>query len=300
MSTPLAVSLAELRGPLERSYRNTVYCAAVLDQQGGRLRAKYCGNRWCLVCNRIRIAKSIRAYLPVLSGWSDKHFVTLTVPNCTAEDLPSVLDRMHRELVNANYRIKRTDRLPFVALRKLEVTHNARRGDYHPHFHLVVRGKATADALVRQWLSAYPEASLKAQDVRPCDEATLKETFKYFTKLVSRTSKPGVSVAVSPHALDVIFQSMRARRVYQPMGFKAVPEGEKAEADEIEATEATLASSRVAESVLWEWSQQLTDWVDYATGECLTGYVPNDRFRAFVETLGTTPDGPTARSQTDA
>lgn len=285
MTLPLAVSLAELRGPLERSYRNTVYCASVLDQREGKLTTKYCGNRWCLVCNRIRIARAISAYLPVLSLWGDKYFVTLTVPNCPGPDLPAVIERMHRELTNAKYRIKRTDHLPFVALRKLEVTYNPQRRDYHPHFHLVVDGEASANAIVRQWLSAYSEASPKAQDVRLCDEGTLKETFKYFTKLVSKGSKVGQSVPIAAPALDVIFRAMRSRRVYQPMGFRVAVENVEQGEGELLVEGSTAAVTRFAEEVMWEWSQELTDWVDYTTGECLTGYQPSERFRDFVDSI---------------
>jgi hypothetical protein len=284
MSMPLAVSLAELRSPLERSYRNTVYCASLLDQAGGKLKAKYCGNRWCLVCNRLRIARSIRAYLPVISEWGDdKQFVTLTVPNCQGPELVSVLDRMHRELGNIKYRIKRADGLPFVALRKLEVTYNPVRRDFHPHFHLVVKGEATARALVARWLGAFPDASEKAQDVRPCNDQTLKEAFKYFTKLVSKGSKAGQSVAVAPSALDVIFCAMRSRRVFQPMGFRAATDDTE---DKVITDMGTAAISRIADEVIWSWSQELTDWIDQSTGECLTGYTPSERFRGFVETLG--------------
>ncbi len=286
MTLPLAVTLAELRGPLEKSYRNTVYCASVLDQRDGKLTTKYCGNRWCLVCNRLRIARAIRAYLPVVSLWRDKYFVTLTVPNCPGHELPAVLDRMYRELTNAKYRIKRTDRLPFKALRKLEVTYNRQRDDYHPHFHLVVDGEGCANAMVRQWLLAYPEASPKAQDVRPCDERTLKEAFKYFTKLVAKSSTSGKSVAVPAPSLDTIFRAMRSRRVYQPMGFKAAVENAEPEGEELLLEGSTAAVTQFAEDVMWEWSQQLSDWVDFKTGECLTGYQPSDGFRTFVDSFG--------------
>ena len=52
----------------------------MLLQEGGKLSAKYCGNRWCLVCNSIRTAKLFAAYGPTLRSWEDAHFVTLTIP----------------------------------------------------------------------------------------------------------------------------------------------------------------------------------------------------------------------------
>jgi len=64
-STPLAINLAKLRSPLEKSYRNTVYCSATLSQEDGKIVGSYCGNRWCMVCNRIRTARAIHRYLPM-------------------------------------------------------------------------------------------------------------------------------------------------------------------------------------------------------------------------------------------
>ena len=56
------------RSPLEQSYRNTTYCADVLAQRDGQISGSYCGNRWCMVCNRIRTARAIIRYLPVVEA----------------------------------------------------------------------------------------------------------------------------------------------------------------------------------------------------------------------------------------
>jgi hypothetical protein len=67
LSLPLAVDLAELRSPNEKSYRNTIYCASVLVQTpDGKLTGRFCSTRWCLVCNRVRTARLIYAYGPEL------------------------------------------------------------------------------------------------------------------------------------------------------------------------------------------------------------------------------------------
>ncbi len=232
-SVPLATSLAELRGPLEKSYRNTIYCAHRLVQEGDQLRADvaggaggYCGNRWCLVCSRVRIARAITRYAPAIEGWRG-YMVTLTIPNVGAAELPGAIEGMHRAFTAAKRAIKRTDRITFRALRKLECTHNQVRGDFHPHFHVIVDGEAGARALVRRWLEAYPEAVAAAQDVRPCGAGSAKELFKYFTKLVTKVQTKGgavISRVTPPEALDVIFRAMRGRRVGAPQtGMHAQP-----------------------------------------------------------------------------
>lgn len=287
MTTPLAAALADLRSELERSYRNTIYCASLIEQGAdGKLRTRYCGNRWCLVCNRVRTARAINRYEPRLAEWSDRQFVTLTLPNVRGDALRDTLRGM-RECVVLCWKSIRRRRPGVRALRKLECTHNVVRDDYHPHYHLVVEGADVAHALVDAWLERNPNAVRAAQDVRPCDDGALREVFKYFTKLTVKagTREDGKRAIIRPVHLDAIFRALKGSRVYQPMGFAApVPKGE-GEDDDVRG-DATAATSRLGEDVLWEWLQSLHDWVDLSTGECLTGYEPGERLRRFVDGVG--------------
>jgi hypothetical protein len=276
-SMPLAINLAKLRSPLEKSYRNTAYCSATLSQENGRIVGSYCGNRWCMVCGRIRTARAIQRYLPAVESWQDKHLVTLTVRNVPKAELRPTLDGMIKAFQGVKLAMRRTDRVKLVALRKLECTYNERTGEFHPHFHVIVAGEDAARLLVLRWLEAYPEsANVKGQDIRRCDIATVREVFKYFTKLVAHTRM------VAPSALDVIFQSMKGHRVYQPVGFTSNPMLHDDEDSTIVPLESTEATVRSTERVHWEWCQGATDWVDLDNGECLTGYQPSDGFRILV------------------
>ncbi len=279
MTVPIAIELAELRSPLEKGYRNTVYCAGRLEQDAtGKLRGHYCGNRWCLVCNRVRGARSINRYLPVIGEWSEPQLVTLTLPNVTAGVLAGAIHDMLRDLVAIGRAVRRTDRLPVRALRKLECTYNPERNDYHPHFHIAVEGYASAEALVRRWLELHPDASPAAQDIRPCDASSLKELFKYFTKLIAKRPDRNAPRAVAPAAaLDVIFSAMKGRRVFQPMGFKVTVPPTQDENSAVGTDGDTLAPTRCGESITWEWMQNLHDWIDLETGDVLSGYEPTRR-----------------------
>ncbi len=286
ISFPLAIALAELRSSLEKGYRNSVYCAAILEQdESGKLRGRYCGNRWCLVCNRVRIARAINRYLPAISQWSRPHLVTLTLPNVKADDLAATIDLMIRDIVAIGRAIRRTDKLVLRALRKLECTYNPERDDYHPHFHIAVEGAAAAEAIVGRWLALHPEASPSAQDARPCDATALRELFKYFTKLIAKTTSSGAGRMVAPaEALDVIFTAMVGRRVFQPMGFKVATPPAHDEDAEVGAMGDTTVAKRLGEAVNWEWMQSLHDWIELETGEILSGYTPTETYVALVAT----------------
>lgn len=303
LTMPLAVSLAKLKtgkvyrnkagqvtGELETRYRNTCYCTAVLTQEGGKIMGKYCGNRWCLVCSRIRTARAINRYQPVVEGWTDRWFVTLTLRNVAALDLPDTIDDMIRDTQTIKLGMRRTDKVKLVALRKLECTHNAEADTYHPHFHFLVDGRRAAELLLSRWMALHPHTSdLKGQNIKRCDAGDLREIFKYFTKLVTRKKVNGSAVShrrypIPPDKLDVIFRAMQGRRVYQPVGFVVASDAPDENADTVEPELATRAPT--LETIQWEWSQRCTDWVDRATGECLTGYEPAEKFRRFVDRIG--------------
>jgi hypothetical protein len=220
-------------------------------------------------------------YLSVLRSWEDPQFVTLTVPNCNADELKGVMDKMIKCIAAVSRAVKRTHGAPFVVLRKLECTFSPTRGDFHPHLHMVVRGHRSAALAVDEWLKRNPTANRLGQDQRPCDGDGLKELFKYFTKL--STKQDGKTERIPAVALDVIFRAMKDKRAYQPMGFTVAAEDDDDDEAPIVLDEATAAADE--RPVAWEWSQPSHDWVDFSTGEALTGYQPGEAFEDFVGSL---------------
>ncbi len=279
LTEAMAVGLANVPdSQLTKSYWNTFYCSTILQKKGDSLTGKYCKNRWCLVCCRIRSAQLIKQYAPVLDSWPEKHLVTLTVPNCSAADLEATMkqmksgfDTIRRSWTMQHRRKQRAS--PLVALRKLEATNNPERNDFHPHFHLVVPDLATGNELRAAWLSQFPSAKWGGQDVRPANGGAAHELFKYFTKLVTSKSKERF-IRLEP--LNTIFEAISGQRTFQAFGIpKTVEELSDEEADEL-AEELNI-------DAVFEWVQAQADWVDKESGEMLTNYKPSPQFRKFVE-----------------
>jgi hypothetical protein len=266
------------------SYASTARCAAELVQNGVRVQGKYCRQRWCLVCNRIRTAKLIEAYLPEMLTWADKYFVTLTVPNVQGHELHSVIGDMLAAMRPIARAIRHTDGLELRAVRKLETTYSIRRGDYHPHLHLIVNSREAADALVRRWLKAFPAAEAKAQDVRRCEgRKGAIELFKYFTKLIVR-GLDGERTAPHPAKLHTIFMAVRGRRTFQPMWLASrvtVDAGD--EALELDAGTRSPIAPDFRGLIRWHWIGD--DWLDYGSGELLSGFTPSDTLRELVNRI---------------
>lgn len=268
MTNSYTVHLANLKSPLQKSYNNTIYgCSTTLLQTEKKITTTYCNNRWCLVCNRIRTAKMINAYMPVFEEMKDKIFLTLTIPNVKEEHLRESIKKMTKtfRIIQKYTKAK--------GLRKLECTYNPIRDDYHPHFHFIVENEAQAQEILLEWLKRYPNSNKAAQDIRKCTDATVYELFKYFTKIIVKDKNIYIK------ELDVIFQSMRNLRVYQSFGgIKSVKE----EIEDIIAEEYDYLLTK--NEAIWHWFE--CDWVDYETGETLTGYLPSeDLKKVFKENM---------------
>lgn len=272
------------RTPLRFAYASTARCAAELVQEGVKVQGKYCRQRWCLVCNRIRTAKLISAYLPEMATWTDPHFVTLTIPNVQGRELHAVVRKMLETMRPIARAIRHTDGLELKAVRKLETTYSVGRGDYHPHLHLIVNSEEAAHALKRRWMKAFPAADAKAQDVRGCaGPKAMRELFKYFTKLVIR-GLDGERTAPPPLALDTMFKAVKGLRTFQPMGFKSrVTLDANDEAIELDAGTVSPIAPDSRGRIRWQWIGE--DWIDYGSGELLSGFTPTVSMRELVKRI---------------
>jgi len=262
---------ADTNSPLWNSYWNTYRCVERLIQKGTEITAEYyCNNRWCIVCNRIRTARMINDYLPVIrKEVEDPYFVTLTIPNVCAKELRPTINEMLRTASKINHKFKERRDYRVKGIRKLECTYNSDTKEYHPHLHYLLSGVVPGQELINNWLVCHPMADRAAQDIRPADDNSLVELFKYTTKIITSKNITRVDgkVVMNAHinALDTIFRAMYRRRVFQPIGIKKIALSE--DIGEIQAQDIEDIKSAVDE---WDWKQESSDWVN-SKGELLTG-----------------------------
>jgi len=269
----------EEKSPMLRSYYNALHCCDTLHEEDGKLISKYCKTRICVICGAIRTAKAIDTYFPIIKDW-DSYFVTLTIPNVREESLRKTIDEMLNTFRNSQRAIKR--KFVFKGIRKLEVTHNFGRNDYHGHFHVVVDGINQALLLRDEWMKRNPAANAIAQDVRKCNEGTLKEVFKYSMKILASDNDKSRDPHLHPHAVDVIVRALHKRRTYQNFGFKLKKEFDEDDFD----GEALQAPSGEREEVsVWEWVGEAYNWVNKQTGELLSTYWPSKRRLNFLKKI---------------
>lgn len=261
ITTAIIRPLLSLQSELHDSYENSLFCASTIMQEGQRLTSRYCNNRWCLVCNRIRTAKLINGYVPALAVLPSPHLVTLTIPNVSGDELKGTIRRMGSTLRRIQDRFRRAGH-PIIGIRKTECTYNPQLRNYHPHYHLIISGGWSAKRLVDAWLHDNPTSVPDAQNITPADAGSVMELFKYFTKLFVKGSLYPAEV------MDTIFRAMYGRRVFQPMGIR------KDISEDIGRVLAEVYPDiEPAEFRTWLWHD--TDWFAADTGLVLSGYTPD-------------------------
>ena len=219
--------MVKMDTPFAEKYENTLNCSCIIEQQGNVLTSRYCKQRWCKICNRIRTAKLLNGYSSVILEMNEPQFVTLTVQNVVIDKLHSTIKEMLKT-VKLIQDLRRKKNIPLLkCIRKLECTYNATENTYHPHFHFIVEGINHAKELLSAWCNRYPDhiVNIKGQDIR---EATKPiELFKYFAKLTAKHESDTFSVIGDkvvrneyhyPEALDLIFRTIENFRVIQTMG----------------------------------------------------------------------------------
>lgn len=288
ITNALALKLALLHSPLEKYYWHAWRCNDTLLQDGKKLVGHYCNSRICHICNRIRTAKMINGYGRVLQTLDDPQFVTLTIPNVTAGELRKSIRKMQLAFVRIKSKIyedsRRRDGLILKGIRKIETTYNAVTDTYHPHFHLVINDRDIARRLVSEWLMLFPDADRAGQDIRSADESSIKELFKYVTKIVVKAKGGKGFQPVVIKAIDVIMNAMYGLRTFQPFGgIKRVSE----DVAEIDGQEYEFLSenSGYESVVVWTYDNEMHDWIDTLSGELLTGFVPDKELESLVNSM---------------
>ena len=253
--------------PLRQSYLNTYHCLNnMIVDEDGYLKGKYCKNRWCAVCNRIRTGHLINSYEPELKKFKEPYFITLTRKTCLKSELENRMKEMqncHRSMLR---KYVRKEKKSIVGLRKSECTVRP-GGRYHFHYHYLVDGQGAGDYLLNEWLDKNADSGIDGQDLRRANEGSIKELFKYFTKVTHKGELSNIK------SLDWIFQKMRGKRVFQPFGgLKKVTED--IDQDLIKWEKLPLGK----EGLEWRWRE--IDWIS-EHAECLTGYTPSEKLQEF-------------------
>jgi hypothetical protein len=273
-STNLKVALhnCNASSPLRDRYLYSTFCNKTLTKKDNKITGKYCGQRWCVTCNRIRTGELIDSYLPEIQNIEDPRFITLTLKNCKADELRTRVQWMIKAWSRIQKKLRRKKGVK--GYRKLEVTHNQRFNDFHPHFHAIINGQENGNFIISEWLKECQDANIEAvsdfQDNKAADINSMKELFKYTTKILPKKPK-GKNWQQVFHNQKAVYKFLKGQdeiytalvrvRCFQPFGFKPIKETKEEEALKVQAqtTNLDIPDGKYHRTKSGNWMHELYD-----------------------------------------
>jgi len=184
--------------------------------------ANFCHNRFCPMCSW-RQAKKDALKIDVLMRYVEEvHkkafiFITLTVPNVNGNDLKNALD----EFSNSFKRLIKLKEIKLVNkgyIRKLEITYNEERNDFHPHYHIVMavdknyftdKSYISRDKWLKFWQEATRDFSITQVDIRRIKRESAGKEQNELAKYAAKDS----DMVVSQDVFDVFYNCLKGRQV---------------------------------------------------------------------------------------
>ena len=174
------------------------------------LNANFCENRFCPNCAANQ-ARKLAIELAISLEWiKEKYgyrfiFLTLTAPNVPAHEVEDEL-RDYSKSFKRLFERKSVKAICKGYIRKLEMTYNIERDDFHPHYHVViaVNNSYSTDKNYylsqKKWLEMWRESkrdwSIEAVDVRAVNENNLEKSVQEFAKYIAKDSNYAYSLDV--------------------------------------------------------------------------------------------------------
>ena len=184
-------------------------------------KSNFCKNRFCPLC-AWRKAKKDSLKISILLKYIQEElgyefiFLTLTAPNVKGSDLSDEIKKYNENFKKLTKR-KEVLKITKGYVRKLEVTYNQERNDYHPHFHVMIATnksyfKSRDYIKKKQWLELWKEcmndSSITQVDIRKMnttDSNAIAEIAKYGAK--------DADYMVSQEVFDVFYKALKGKQL---------------------------------------------------------------------------------------
>lgn len=154
----------------------------------------FCNNRFCPFCSWLKAKKTAFELLELIKVVEHKEklaflFITLTAPNVKKDELRDEIDDFNIAFKRL-FQSKEFRAFNKGFIRKLEITYNRDRDDYHPHFHLIVavnksyfksRDYMSKRRLLELWQRAKRDNTITQVDIKPCKMDNVKSIMELAT-----------------------------------------------------------------------------------------------------------------------
>jgi plasmid rolling circle replication initiator protein Rep len=181
-----------------------------------------CKNRFCPICAWKKSKKDALA-LSVMMAYlkQEEHkdfiFLTLTAPNVPADELDDEIKRYNHAFKKLMER-QEIKKIVKGYARKLEITYNEERNDYHPHFHVLIAVNKSYFTNTKQyisrdrWLELWKQVTknplITQVDVRKVRQGENDKVYE-----IAKYSAKESDYLVSQEVFEVFYRALKGKRL---------------------------------------------------------------------------------------
>lgn len=227
-------------------------------------RSNNCDNRFCPICAWKKSRKNalkISVLMQYLREEEKKEFVflTLTAPNVKADELDDEIKHYNKSFQRLMQR-KEVKSVVKGYVRKLEVTYNKERDDYHPHFHVILavnksyftdtKAYIARDRWLELWQKSTKNNLITQVDVRKVKATDNKKEVSEIAKYSAKDS----DYLEDEKVFDTFYKSLSGKRliVYSGLFKDASKQYENKELEKYKELDPT----QYIYQIFYHWGQQ--------------------------------------------
>lgn len=226
----------------------------------------FCNNRFCPFCSWLKAKRTAFELLELIKVVEYKEkfaflFITLTAPNVPKEKLREEIEEFNVSFKRL-FQTKEFKVFNKGFIRKLEITYNEERDDYHPHFHLVVavnksyftsRNYMSKKRLLELWQRAKRDTSITQVDIKPCRMDTVKQVME----LATYSAKQG-DLYKSKEIFDGFYEGLFRKKmlVYNGIFKEYKKKIEVGEIDPAEVIELNQLLEEATKEFYFQWEKE--------------------------------------------
>lgn len=236
-------------------------------------KANFCKNRFCPMCAWRKARKDALTVSIIMQYLKEEHnldfiFLTLTAPNVKASELRTEITKYNKSFSKLARR-KEFERIAKGYMRKLEVTYNSERDDFHPHFHVMIAVnksyfKSRDYLSKKKWLTLWQDVmndksitQVDIQKVEADDQKAIAEIAKYSAK--------DSDYMVSEEVFDAFYKALKGRQLvtYSGVFKEALTDFKRGALDKYKEMDLTQYIYRL----VFSWNRAYADYIQYELNE---------------------------------
>jgi len=186
-----------------------------------------CKNRFCPICSWKKARKDALALSVMMQYLKEEEqkefiFLTLTAPNVKAAELEDEINHYNHSFQKLMQR-KEVKTIVKGYVRKLEITYNEKRDDYHPHFHVLLAvdknyfnnswSYIKRDRWLKLWQQVTKNSLITQVDVRKVSNSKDDKVFE-----VAKYSAKDSEYLVNQEVFNTFYKALKGKRILSYSG----------------------------------------------------------------------------------